>query len=570
MASGASMLRDALERIVRGLIEENVQRMREEGTLPEGSVAPAPDEEALRGTIREEIENAGGNAPDEEALRGTIREEIENAGGNAPDEEALRGTIREEIENAGGGAPDEEALRGMIREEIENAGGGAPDEEALRGTIREEIENAGGNAPDEEALRGAVADQVREALEGVRVPTEETIAEIAKREAAPLLEGREDAGGGMEEEGVAALIEEKLRSFAESDGLMARLEEKIESLREETVSEERIAELVSERLTAALEEDAFRSTVEAIAAEKASVSSLDLDALYEPIGEIASKTTEKILAREAEGLVRQIKIELGKIRNEMKKHSEQLGAMLQSPEMAKLIEGISRRAVSKDLEALKGQVEASGVKPADEAALKEMVEEVASRVSEEVSQENLKGFLGDLRSRVQDGIEGQLNEFMESDRWKDAVREVATTAVPAGGGGESEGGGMNTEQVRVLVGEEIRRRTEEAFQEMVPRYVGKFLDDKLPPPEFFESLVSITQVRQEIETRLRGSGSGSAVRGYGSPGGPGESAIFTNMIGRLLSSDELKEMLDDKFRVINNYIKNELIPKTVKKMLKEQ
>ena len=51
--------------------------------------------------------------------------------------------------------------------------------------------------------------------------------------------------------------------------------------------------------------------------------------------------------------------------------------------------------------------------------------------------------------------------------------------------------------------------------------------------------------------------------------GPGESAIFTNMLGRVLASDELKELIDDKFRVINTYIKNELVPKAVKKEMQK-
>jgi hypothetical protein len=274
---------------------------------------------------------------------------------------------------------------------------------------------------------------------------------------------------------------------------------------------------------------------------------------------IATKTTEKILAREAEGLVRQIKIELGKVRNEMKKSWDQTVALVKSPEMEKKIEEISNRAVEQGLAAQGG---GGGGVNAEEIEGK--IEEISERVAEEVSKDSLKGFLDELRTRVEEGIEGRLEEFVQSDKMREAVAAIAQTVMPAGGGGEGGGGGPSPEAIKKIVSDEIIRRTDEAFQDLVPKHVGKFLDEKLPPPEFFESLVTRTQVQQELDKRLK-AGSGSARAA--SPGGPGESAIFANMIGRVLSSDELKELIDDKFRVINNYIKNELVPRAVKKEL---
>ena len=63
---------------------------------------------------------------------------------------------------------------------------------------------------------------------------------------------------------------------------------------------------------------------------------------------------------------------------------------------------------------------------------------------------------------------------------------------------------------------------------------------------------------------------GDGAAGWGGAGGPGDTAVFSSMIQRILNSQELKEAMDDRFKVISNFIKNELVPKEVKKMLKDK
>jgi hypothetical protein len=160
--------------------------------------------------------------------------------------------------------------------------------------------------------------------------------------------------------------------------------------------------------------------------------------------------------------------------------------------------------------------------------------------------------------------EKKVEEFFLSDDVRQTLTGVIQQVAP--GAAKGGGGGANPEEVRKIVSEELVRRTEEAFKDLVPRHVGKYLDEKLPPPEFFKELVTANQLHSEIDKRLKSSGSGGS-KGWGA--GPGDTGAFVNLVSKILNSDQLKEAMDDRFKVINNYIKNELVPKAVKKMLEE-
>jgi hypothetical protein len=481
-------------------------------------------------------------------------------------------------------------------------------QEALQGVFRQMLsENLdalreSGELPGVEALRAIIREEVRAALEEVRVPSEETITEIARRES---------AGEGLEErlqETLKAQVDEKLTAFGEAETLLEDIEKKLESFKTELTGVEEQEDQLQEKFAVLFEGEPFRKAVASLIEERVpdgetgdgGVSAervgevvqevvadrareleenlrKDLggkggpsqEELTETITKIAGATTEKVLAREAEGLVRQIKIELGKLRNDMGKAWEKTVALVKSPEMKKQIETVAKKEIQGSVGEIKKELKAVTAKASSgpgEEAMRDLAEEVSTQVAEEVAQESLKGFLDELRGRVEAGFDTRLNEFMASDDLKKKIGNIARQAAATSGGGGD--GSVDIEAIKSIVSEEIVRRTDDAFKDMVPRHVGKFLDDKLPPPEFFQSLATMVQVKQEIEKRMAGSRSGSSARAFSGPG-PGESAIFANMIGRLLGSDELKEMIDDKFRVINSYIKSELIPKTIKKMKKD-
>ncbi|MHC4780552.1 MAG: hypothetical protein ACYTFG_18425 [Planctomycetota bacterium] len=471
-----------------------------------------------------------------------------------------------------------------------------------------------------------IREEIRSAFEEVGVPTGETIAEIVRRES----EANADLESKLRDE-IQSQIDEKLTAFSESEKMLKDIEAKLSTFKteldgveeeEERIhqkfahlfegptfqnavdavvekrlaetdrpSTERVGEMIQEvaaERSRELEEklrqefehklangggssssdapegEGFRDAVVALIQEEAEKFKGSEGDLTETITSIAGSTTEKILAREAEGLVRQIKIELGKVRNDMGKSWEKTQALMKSPEMKQQIEEVAKEQIATVAKELGGGP--------GEDQVREMVEDISTGIAEQVAQDSLKGFLDELRNRVEAGFDTRLNEFMDSDDLKKAVGAIASEAVTAGGGGGGDGDGgadgLGADAIRKIVSDEIMRRTDEAFQDLIPRHVGKFLDEKLPPPEFFQSLATMVQVKQEIEKNLAGSRSGSGARAFSGPG-PGDSAIFSNMIGRLLGSDELKEMIDDKFRVINGYIKSELIPKTIKKMKKD-
>jgi hypothetical protein len=373
---------------------------------------------------------------------------------------------------------------------------------------------------------------------------------------------------------ITTAIDQKIEAFAGSAELKAKIDEKILAAPRGAGADD-----LEGRITGSFASPAFRDSVAGLLRDKEGVLKALADDLAEPIAAVSMKTTEKVLAREAEGLVRQIKIELGKLRTELKKTWDKASGIPQSEEMEQRIKAV----VGPLLE---------GKGSARSAEFKEAVEEISSAVASEVSKDSLKGFLGELRDRIGSSIDAKLEEFIESDRLKTAIKGqaekkvedfflsddvkqtlvgiVRQVAPSAGEGGK--GGSADPEEVRKIVGEEIMRRTDEAFKDLIPRHVGKYLDEKLPPPEFFSALVTMQQVQTEIDKKIKssggsGGGGGGGGKGWGTQ--PGETAVFTNLVSKILNSDQLKEAMDDRFKVINNYIKNELVPKIVKKTLDE-
>ncbi|MHC5078153.1 MAG: hypothetical protein ACYTHN_04000 [Planctomycetota bacterium] len=573
MESASAQLRDALQAILRPLLAENLEALRESGDLPGpeamAALSKGMDPDELREMVREEIRSAleEVRVPTEEVIAEIARREVEGAEGPKEMEEEVKNHIQAELDEKLSAFADSQRLL----EEIEGKMNAFRDEMTAIESQEEDLQNRIASLFESDTFKSALDTRV-----GEQMLSEDSVKEIVRRE---VEENAPEGGGdGVSPEQIDERVKEALAEWTEK--LEDRVKGDFESMIVEKLEDVR-KDLdaagggdggdMEQAVASALEKPEIREALSALVKEQTGQIQPNMDDLTEPMAVIASKTTEKILAREAEGLVRQIKIELGKIRNEMKKSWDQTVALVKSPEMEKHMQSVSKKLFEKELNEIREELKTAETKSGggpDAEQLKEVVEEISARVAEDISQESLKGFLEELRSRVESGIETRLNEFMASDTLKDSVstiaRQVAPPPVVTGEGGE-----VNSEGVRQIVADEIMRRTEEAFKDLIPRYVGKFLDDKLPPPEFFESLATLTQVQQEIEKRLKGSRSGSGSgRAFAGPG-PGDSAIFSNVIGRILGSDELKEMIDDKFRVINNYVKNELVPKTVKKMLKE-
>ena len=72
-------------------------------------------------------------------------------------------------------------------------------------------------------------------------------------------------------------------------------------------------------------------------------------------------------------------------------------------------------------------------------------------------------------------------------------------------------------------------------------------------------------VEKQVEKKLASSGGG----GSGAPSGD-LTAHIESTVKTLLAGEDMKILIDDKFRAISLYLKSDVIPKTVKKVLQEE
>jgi hypothetical protein len=403
-------------------------------------------------------------------------------------------------------------MQASIHEEMDQTIAEELEEKLKSGEVEVNVSEKAGPSPAE--LKKLIAAQIGESGGGISdAALEEKMEDIFSQKV-------EDIGQAMREE-IEGLVGESLLEFMDSDELKGAIASGVKGeLVIAGISPDSIAGQMRETIKAAIE-GAFNSTlfndaVQRVIPEGGSGGGggdgggVDT----EGVKRIAKKVTEEILMREAQGLVKQVKIEINKVTKKIGKMEADFGSKIEA------------FFGSDDFKILVGSI-------AEEKAMDLLG-------SDEVKSALSKGG-GELASPGQ-------------------IQGIVDTAVKAY---MKESGGGSVSPV------DMRNTVEEILITEMPKHVGKFLDDKLPPPEYFENLATISQVREEIERKVSGSGVGVA-RGAALSGNPGESAVFTNMISRILGSDDLKEMIDDKFKVINNYIKNELVPRVVKKMLKEK
>ena len=143
-----------------------------------------------------------------------------------------------------------------------------------------------------------------------------------------------------------------------------------------------------------------------------------------------------------------------------------------------------------------------------------------------------------LRAVVRQEVQSVVRESID-ETVSDAVAEIrATVAESAGGGGG--GGGLGRDEILALGPEicalpafqtEIRKQLEEAFQGVLPGLVKR--------------------LRGEIEKRLQS----------GEVGGAGGGAS----IAQVVTSNELKEVLEERFRTMLTYLQSDVIPNAIRR-----
>ncbi|HVR74118.1 MAG TPA: hypothetical protein VMT52_07295, partial [Planctomycetota bacterium] len=82
----------------------------------------------------------------------------------------------------------------------------------------------------------------------------------------------------------------------------------------------------------------------------------------------------------------------------------------------------------------------------------------------------------------------------------------------------------------------------------------------------FDSGLMEKMIQKAVDSKMKGTG--GAVAGA-SPDLKGEvQAMIQKEIGLMLSSEGMKSMIDEKFRAVTLYLKQEVIPKAVAQVLK--
>jgi len=189
-------------------------------------------------------------------------------------------------------------------------------------------------------------------------------------------------------------------------------------------------------------------------------------------------------------------------------------------------------------------------------------EEFAKRVNSAIGDRGAAaGSPGDMAETVRKEVRGALVELMESDLFNEKVGLVITQQM-AGAGGAPDGEAAAA--LAANAADEIRQdlaarmeKVEQALPEIVARVIAekggagadmsaieekitavvanKVLGDKLDP----------ALIQAEIKNQT------------------------PEVVKEIANSDEFKVLLDDKFKVILNYLKQDVIPKQVKKLLKD-
>jgi hypothetical protein len=149
-----------------------------------------------------------------------------------------------------------------------------------------------------------------------------------------------------------------------------------------------------------------------------------------------------------------------------------------------------------------------------QASLTRLVEETVRKelAAKPVSNRNLGGVSAELKKTITEAVTGVLIETNFLERLVERQVKACVGASPPANGGAVATGGENPEA--------LRQETEKVVREYLSRHLGVLFQ---------------TEIRGVIQKEMK----------------------------TFLSSDELKELIDEKFRMINHYLKTEVIPKVV-------
>ena len=210
------------------------------------------------------------------------------------------------------------------------------------------------------------------------------------------------------------------------------------------------------------------------------------------------------------------------------------------------------------------------------------------RVSQEVVRNELREFSEKLQKVTLEAVETAFQHYLRSAKFREAVREAAVE--------EGGGGGVSQEAVKEIVKQELRESSD--IQAALTKYFAEHGADILRNESLQIELNSLVLTKaKELFKRSALSGSldikkavtrvvESVLEARGiTGGGKGQTQDISEAVSQylkenlgnmltetissevksFLASEEMKELLDSKFRAIDLYLKTDLIPKVVKR-----
>ncbi|MBN1807494.1 MAG: hypothetical protein JW909_00375 [Planctomycetes bacterium] len=192
-------------------------------------------------------------------------------------------------------------------------------------------------------------------------------------------------------------------------------------------------------------------------------------------------------------------------------------------------------------------------------------DEFAKRVAGVVGEGGGGGGGGLSEEALQHEVRGAMVELMESDLFMEKINMALMQQ--GAGGGEGGAGGAGVEQVASMIKEtadQIRSDLAERMEKVekvLPDIVGKIVAEKGggADPKLIEEQVTAIVADKVLGDKLDPEVIQAEIKNQ-----------TPEVVREIANSDEFKVLLDDKFKVILNYLKQDVIPKQVKKLMKNQ
>jgi len=485
---------------------------------------------------------------------------------------------------------------------------------ALAGEVAAEVVSASvaeklAGVPDADQVRAASREVAREVLdegvgqklaefpdaEQVRATAREVAAGIVAETVSEKLQDVPDAGQvrataqEVAEEVVARIVEEKLQDVPDAERMRSTAREIAAGIVAETVSE-KLSDLPDEARIRELAREVATECAGPVAEEKVSAAlatQLDSEELAERITRVAREVSADLLGARVSKLEDEVEQRVSRedLRSELEpvlaKAGEAVGAAeleARAGQFEAAAAEIKKQAseLADALEAVKsGSAENSGkLSEVGEQvkALGESVEAVAAFIED-------TGILNQRLSRLDLSLERLTPAEQVDDQIQSLYQEVAAAAekfqnLPAAE--KVKGAAKNAlehalKHLQAVEAEQAEKTSEQRLRQIVREETGGFdrdelnarIDEKIK--EVVVEMIRSGDLQDQIKGLVRRSTEQRPV-----PAAAPAKLDAGEVLKEMVDNDDFKIALDERFRTMLDYLKNDVMPRQVKKILKEQ